>query len=109
MEQLASVGPRDAAFEGGEGRNRHFVDELAQKGRLGEDFDVDEGRLRLQGDRLQGRAAVDPAGRVNVQDRHAEDPALRSCLQPATGTRDPRRRTPADDVIGLIDRVQKRR
>jgi hypothetical protein len=44
-----------------------LIDQMAQERRLGEDLDVEERGRRLQGDRGQLLAPMEPARRVDIQ------------------------------------------
>jgi hypothetical protein len=77
---------------------------VAEEGRLGQDLDVEELRDRLERDPRELIEAVEPAGRVNVDDGHGEEDFPGEPARPAPGTLDQRTRAPADGVVALVDR-----
>jgi hypothetical protein len=81
---------------------------MAQEGRLGQDLDVEEGRNRLERDRCQLLAPVQPAGGVDVVDRDREDEPPGEPADPAADLREPSYPPPADDVVAMVDRLQER-
>jgi hypothetical protein len=58
-----------------ERRDFHFIDQVAKKGRLGEDFRVEEPRCGLEWDGRQLFQPMKPARRMDVQQRESEDQA----------------------------------
>jgi hypothetical protein len=79
---------------------------VAEERRLGQDLDVEELRRRLQRDRRQRLAAVEPGRRVDVGDRHREDDAPGPATQPPRQAAGPRDAPTADDVVAGVDRLQ---
>jgi len=104
----AAVGPRDFRRQPIQCRNRHLVDQVAEKRRFREDFHIQKRRARLERNRSEGLGPVDAAGRMNIGDRHTEHPARRAVRQPTPEPPAKGQRAAADDVIGLVDGVQER-
>jgi hypothetical protein len=61
MEDRGQVGPDQTCPPIVERRDGDLVDQLAEERRLGQDLDVQERRLRLQGDGFQLLAPMQPA------------------------------------------------
>jgi hypothetical protein len=106
-EDQGEVGPRRRLAPAVERRDRDLVDQLAEEGGLGQDLNVEEGRGRLQGDRLQLLAAMEPGRRVDVLDRHGEDPLPGEPSEPAPEPTERPLLARADDVVAMIDRRQQ--
>jgi hypothetical protein len=87
-------------------RDRRLVEQLAQEGRLGQELDVEERRLRLQRDRRQLFAAMEPVRGVDVADRDGEDQLPGEPAEPAAELRGSFHPPPADDVVAPVDRRQ---
>ncbi|HMB07908.1 MAG TPA: hypothetical protein VKP69_29780 [Isosphaeraceae bacterium] len=88
-------------------RHLYLVDQVAEEGRLGQDLDVEEGRDRLERDRRQLLAPMQPEGGVDVVDRGREDEPPGELADPAADSREPSRPPPADDVVAMADRPQE--
>jgi hypothetical protein len=87
-------------------RDGDLVDQLAEERRLGEDLDVEERRGRLEGDGRELLAAVEPARRVDVVDRHREDDPPGEPAEPSSQPHESPIPTPADDMIAMVDRFE---
>jgi hypothetical protein len=81
---------------------------MAEERRLGEDLDVQERGGRLQGDRQQLLATMEPARGVDVEQRHGEDQPARQHGQPAPACLPTAGRPAADDMVAVVDRLQER-
>lgn len=81
---------------------------MAEERGLGQELDVEEGRGRAERDGSELLAAVDLAGRVDIEHRDREDQFARQAADPAE---DPPRESqgpPARDVVGEVDRREQR-
>jgi hypothetical protein len=81
---------------------------VPQEGGLGQDLDVDARRRRLESDRLQLVAAVQPARRVHIPDRDREDEPPGQPRQPVEWAPPAADWSPPDDVVAAINRLQER-
>jgi hypothetical protein len=82
-EDRGEVGPDRPRLPVVERWQGDLIDQLAEERRLGQDLDVQEGRHRLQRDRLQLLAPMEPARGVDVVDRHRENPPPGEPAEPA--------------------------
>jgi hypothetical protein len=80
---------------------------VTEERRLGEDLDVHERRTRLERDRAELFGPVNLARGVHVEDRNREHKASDQARQPAAGLYQRFRRSPAEDVVGVVDRFQQ--
>jgi hypothetical protein len=83
-EDVQHVGYADARPGRVQKWHVHLVDQLAEERPLGQDLDLEEIRRRLEWDRGQGLAAVQPAGRMHVANRHGEDQSPQERRDPTT-------------------------
>jgi hypothetical protein len=81
---------------------------VPEEGRLGEDLHVEEPGDRLERDHRQLLEPVQPARGMNVDHRDGEEELPGDPPEPARHPPRPGPRTPADDVIAMIDRGQER-
>ena len=92
----------------GEGGYLDLLDHLRQKRRLRQDLQVDEAGCRLENDRFQGRAAVEPAGGKDVANRNGEQEAPGKRGPPAPDPAQQGQGTATDGMVAVIDRFQER-
>ncbi|HZW33020.1 MAG TPA: hypothetical protein VFF52_20055 [Isosphaeraceae bacterium] len=90
-----------------EWRDLDLIDQVPEERRLGEDLDIQERGRRLQGDRGQLLAAMEPAGGVDIQQRNAEDQPARQHRQPAPRRLPAAGRPAADDMVAVVDGLQQ--
>jgi hypothetical protein len=89
-------------------RHPHLVDQVAEERGLGQDLDVEELADRLERDRLELLEPVQPAGRVDVDDRHGEQEPPEQPAGPPPDPRGERGPARADDVVAQVDRLEER-
>jgi len=89
-------------------RDVHFRDELTEKGGLGEDLGVEERRCRLERNDRQFFEPMEPAWRMDVEQRDGEHQTSRPSAQPAPSIFPTARRPPADNVVSVVDGFQQR-
>jgi hypothetical protein len=107
MEDVGEVVPDRRFPPAFERRDGDLVDQLAEERRLRQDLDVHERRCRLQGDGPELLAPMEPAGRVDVLDRHREDEPPGEPAEPARQPHGQAILARADDVIAMVDRLEQ--
>jgi hypothetical protein len=107
-EDRQKVAPGARQAERGQRRHGHFVDQVAEEGRLGQDLDVEERGVRLERNRRQLLAPMEPARGVQVGNRHREEKSSGRTGDPARQARSVAPIAAADHVVALIDRLQER-
>ncbi len=60
-----------------ERRDIHFIDQVAKKGRLGENLGIEKPRCGLERDGRQLFQPMEPARRMDIEQRQSEDQAPR--------------------------------
>ncbi|WP_074316308.1 hypothetical protein [Singulisphaera sp. GP187] len=91
-----------------ERRDVDLIDQVAEEGRFGQDFDIKELRCRLERDRVELLEAMQSARRVDVEDRHTEHGLPRELANPTGQTVQRGGLTPADHVVAGLDRLEQR-
>jgi hypothetical protein len=86
------------------GWDAHFGDQVTKKRRLGEDLGVEERRRRLEGKDRQFLEPMEPARRMNIENREGENQTPRKRGKPALDIPPATSRAFADDVVGLVNR-----
>ena len=107
-EHPRHVPKADARTRGVKRRHRHLIEQVAEKGRLGEHLDIEEIRAGLERHFPKPLRALEPAGGVDVDRRRREHPAPRRAREEAPRARPPGRRSASQHVIASIDRLQQR-
>lgn len=108
-EDLRGVAPRGSRRGPAERRHGHLVEQVAEKGRFRQDLDVDEVGMRLERNGGQLVAPVQPARRVNVDDRHRVHEPPAEAGKPAAHTAGTGQGPLAEDVVAVVDSFQERR
>ena len=88
-------------------RNCNFVDQVAKKGRLGQDLGVDERRARLKRNGRELVEPMEPARRMNVAQGDREDQAPHHQAREAGPICPSAVLPPSDHMVALVDRFQK--
>jgi hypothetical protein len=104
-EDSHEVTPEGPLCRGVQGGHVHLIDQVAEEGRLGEDLDVEEVGRRLEGDRRQFVEPVQPAGRVDVDDRHGEDETPRQAGDLPSQSGERADAAAADNVVAVVERL----
>jgi hypothetical protein len=84
-----------------------LVDQVAEVGRLGEQFDVEEGRDRLRDDARERLAAMDAARGVDVEHWHVEGRPPGPTREPAAGPPRHSESAPADGEVAAVDGLEQ--
>jgi hypothetical protein len=107
-EDLDEIAPEPERPRGRQGRHVDLVDQMAEKGRLGEDLDIEKGGIRLRRNRCQLVEPVQTARRVDVEHRHREDQPPRKCRETTTQPPEQPSAAAADDVVAVVERLEYR-
>jgi hypothetical protein len=81
---------------------------VAEKGRLGQDLEVQERRGRLKGDRPELLSAMEQNRRIDIQDRNGKDQSSGQAAHPPEDFLSGRGRPPANGMIAEIDGLHER-
>src|SRR5262245_66670060 len=100
--------PAGGRWCGDQRGNVDFIDELAEECRFGEDLDVEELGNRLKRNLRERVESVEPAGRMDVDDRDGKHESPRDPVSPAPGALGERNAPPADHVVAMVERRNKR-
>jgi len=85
-----------------------LVEQVAEKGRLGEHLGVEKARSGLERDDRQLVQPVQPAWGMDVMQRHGEHLAPGECPEPARPALPAAGRPATDDVVTMVDGFQQR-
>jgi hypothetical protein len=85
-----------------------FIEQVAEKGRLGEHLGVEKTGSGLERDGRQLVQSMQPARRMDVNQWYGEDQAPGDGLQPASKALPVAGRPAADHVVTMIDGFQER-
>ncbi len=91
-----------------EGRHVGLVDEMTEERGLGQELDVGELGPGLKGNLDERGPTMEPAGRVNVGDRHREEELPRKPSQPAHQASHQGQSSAPEDMVAMVDRLQER-
>jgi hypothetical protein len=85
-----------------------LIEQVAEKGRLGEQLGVEKARSGLERNGRQLVQPVQPAWGMDVMQRHGEDQAPGECPEPARPALAAAGRPATDDVVTMVDGFQER-
>jgi hypothetical protein len=86
----------------------NLVDQMSEKRRLRQDFDIQERGGRLKDDRGELLATVKPTGRHDVANRNSEDKPADDGGKPSANLFPDSHRPAADRVVTGVDRLEQR-
>ncbi len=108
-QDRASIAPPTSLHDPARQRRYvHFIEQVAEKCRLGQDFDVKIRGPGLHWDGPQLLGAMEPAGRMNVKHGNREDQTPSRAGDPAPDPPPGTRRPSADDVVAPVDGIEER-